>query len=253
MGDFLGMLEKLKDSWQEWRSTPYIFGVLAIPYGWFSFNMGDVLRFKGILFLGLFCLSLFLLYIFLCANHTHQKKVQESSDENKKSGKKKFYIAGICIFSLLSLISILVFGFTMADKDGKYVIWADEYQIALTHNVHKSYYLQGAEVVVHKKELDDYSVNSVFDLDFKNDGTFTMAYEDKLLGVTPGYNGVGYSSSNTSTSWKLVKVADDVYYILNVDENTYLKWYVEQQNWTTHPNISERNQGEFLLRLERID
>ena len=258
MGDIFNIFDKIKDNWREWQSIPYAFFSLAGLYAWLAFKV-DVLQTPAtLIFLALIFLGAFLIYTFLCAIHENDEKTKSADEsqttegKNRKPVKPNIFVVGICISVLLIIISSCMLFFNVTDKDGKYVIWADKYNIALTHNVHKSYYLSGDPVVVHSGKLEDYSRDSVFELDFRNNGTFTISYGNKLLGVTPGKNGVGYSKACTSILWKLEKVEDGVYYIVNVDEDVYLKWYDHLQNWTTHPNIMEKNKGQYLLCLEKV-
>ncbi len=259
MGDLFNIFDKINDNWREWKSIPYVFLTLTGLYIWIAFKLDIMQRPARLLFLSLIFLGIFLAYTFVCAihvNHETPKEEGESEEANNGSeniSKIRLFIAGICISVIIVVISSYLLILGIADKDGKYVIWADEYNIALTHNVHKSYYLSGDTVLVRSKKLEDYSRNSVFELDFKGNNTFTIAYGDKLLGVTPGKNGVGYSEACTSTLWKLEKAEEGVYYILNVDENTYLKWYDHLQNWTTHPSITENNRNQYLLCIEKVD
>jgi len=74
-----------------------------------------------------------------------------------------------------------------------------------------------------------------------------------MYGVTPGHNGIGCSDACTGKLWKLEQADNDVYYIVNVDEGTYLKWYDALNNWTTHPNITENNKDQYLLCIEKVD
>jgi len=113
----------------------------------------------------------------------------------------------------------------------------------------------GDPVQAKGEELTDYTGRSVLELDFEKDGTFTVSYNGKLLGDVEGENGVGYHEPGTEkikTLWELEEVEPGVYFIRNVQENTYLKWFEAKNNWTTHPNIVEENRGQYLIRLEPV-
>jgi hypothetical protein len=111
------------------------------------------------------------------------------------------------------------------------------------------FYLAGDKVQAKGSELTDYTGHSVVELDFNRDGTFYILIEGKKLGCVPGKNGVGYRDDCTCTEWKLEEVEEGVYYIKNTANNTYLKWFDMQENWTTHPNIVDDNRSQYLLRL----
>ncbi len=259
MGDLFNIFDKINDNWREWKSVPYAFLALTGLYVWISLKADVMQTPERLLFLALVFLGIFLAYTFVCAIHVHCEKAKEAEESAdaakavKNPAKIRLFVAGICVSVMIVIISSYLLIASIADKDGKYVIWADDYRIAMTHNVHKSYYLSGESVIVRSEKLEDYSRDSVFELDFKGNDTFTIAYGDKLLGVTPGQNGVGYSKACTSTLWKLEEVEDGVYYILNVDEDTYLKWYDHLQNWTTHRSITEDNRSQYLICIEKVD
>ena len=262
MGDFFSIFDKINANWREWKSIPYAFSGLTALYLTLAFKFNALKNSESFLFLALLFLGILLTYTFVCALHVNfekEKSASVASEEEKeetnkpvKSGKTRLYIAGICVSLLIVIISSYLLIMSATDKDGKYVIWADEYHVALTHNVHKSYYLSGDEVVVRGEKLEDYPRDSIFYLDFKSGDTFTIAYGDKLLGVTPGQNGVGYSDACTSVLWKLEEVEEGLYYIVNVDEETYLKWYDNLGNWTTHKIITEENNDQYLLCMEKV-
>ncbi|MBQ7969272.1 MAG: hypothetical protein IJ292_05565 [Clostridia bacterium] len=260
------LIENIKKNWLKWESLPFVFAIILMFYigiasevnDWTGINMGG----KEYFLLSIPFLVLFLLYVVWCVIHiTKEKKnatAVECTEEQAKSKKTKktiWLVSGVCaaVLAIALLILFLISGNNGADRDGKYVIWADEYHIALTPEVHKSYYLSGCAVGVKGGKLTDYPKQCVFELDFKDDDTFTITCNGKFLGVTPDKNGVGYSASCTSITWELEEVEEGLYYIRNVDENTYLKWYDPMQNWTTHHEISDEYQSQYLLRLEKVN
>ena len=245
LGDIFNVFDKIRDNWREWKSVPYAFLSLAAIYIWIALRADKIQNIEDLLLLALVFVGILLVYVFVCALHT--------SKTNTKHSKTPLFVTGICISVVIVIISSYLLVADITNKDGRYVIWADEYHIAMTNNVHKSYYLTGEQVTVRGQKLEDYSRDCVFELDFNKDGTFTISHGDKVFGVTPGHNGVGYSDSCTSTLWKLEQAEDNVYYIVNVDEGTYLKWFADLNNWTTHPNITEDNKDQYLLCIEKVD
>lgn len=257
------LIENIKKNWLKWESVPFVFAIITMFYVGIASEVNDWtgIDFGGTeyLLLSLPFLALFLVYLLSCSIHLKKEKARASAEagneqlsESKKSVKTIWLVFGICaaVFALVVLVLLLISN--SGHRDGKYVIWADEYHIAISPEVHNSYYLEGEAVNIRGDKLADYPEECVFELDFKDDETFTISYKGKLLGVTPGKNGVGYSSSNTAVLWQLEEQKEGIYYIRNVDENTYLKWYEYMENWTSHPNIVDKNEDQYLMRLERV-
>lgn len=259
------LIENIRKYWLKWESLPFVFAIILMFYigiasevnDWTGIDMGP----REYLLLALPFIILFLLYVAWCAIHIAKEKKNasaEGSEELTKNGKTKktlWLVTGVClaVLAIALLILLLISGKNGGTRDGKYVIWADEYNIAMTPEVHKSYYLLGSAVGVKEGKLTDYPKQCVFEIDFKDDDTFTIIYNDKFLGITPGKNGVGYAASCTSITWELEEVEEGLYYIRNVEEDSYLKWYDPMQNWTTHPDIPEEYLEQYLLRIEKVD
>lgn len=257
------LIESIKKNWLKWESTPFVFAIIAMFYvtlaseinDWTGIDIGGM----EYLLLSLPFIALFLVYLVCCFVHVKKEKAKalvEAGNEqlDKKQSVKKtiWLITGICAAVLAIFALILVLISNSGHRDGKYIIWSNEYHVALSPKVHNSYYLEGKNVNVRGDKLADYPNECVVELDFMDDEKFTISYKNKKLGVTPGKNGVGYASQNTSVLWQLEEQEDGVYYIRNVDENTYLKWYEYMQNWTSHPNIVDKNEDQYLLCLERV-
>ena len=253
LGDIFNIFEKIKDNWREWKSVPYAFLSLAAIYIWIALRADKIQNFEDLLLMALIFVGILLIYVFICAIHISCEKAKETTENMKKPKSILFFVAGICLSVILVIVSSYILITDIINKDGKYVIWADEYHIAMTNNVHNSYYLTGETVTIRGEKLQDYSRDCVFELDFNKDGTFTIAHGNKMYGVTPGHNGIGCSDACTGKLWKLEQADNDVYYIVNVDEGTYLKWYDALNNWTTHPNITENNKDQYLLCIEKVD
>ncbi len=256
MSDILAAFLKIKDDWLEWKSIPSFAICLVAIYVLIVGVPGILSGVIVCLYLAFVFLSLLGIYILACAIHVNREKATLAVEETgnvKASSKETLYKIGISLFLVLVVVFSVLLATNITNKDGKYVIWADGYRVAMTHKVHKDYYLSGADISVHENKLENYPRNCIFYLDFKNDGTFTIAHNDKLLGVTPGKNGVGFSSSCTSVLWTLEEAGEDVYYILNVEEETYLKWFDNLNNWTTNHQITDENREEYVLCLEKVN
>ncbi|MBR5314604.1 MAG: hypothetical protein IKU45_04220, partial [Clostridia bacterium] len=207
------LIDNIKKNWLKWESLPFVFAIVLMFYIGIASEVNDwtgiVMGAKEYLLLGIPFLVLFLVYFVCCIVHMAKEKKKavvectEAEMKKHKTGKTILLVTGVCLAALAValLILVLISGTSSDKRDGKYVIWADEYHIALTPEVYKNYYLSGMAVGVKGDKLSDYSKQCVFEIDFKDDDTFTITYNDKFLGVTPGKNGVGYSSTCTAINW----------------------------------------------------
>jgi len=267
------ILGKIEEHWLEWVSLPFAFLISVLAYLGVFFNVDDwtnrVWSTGEYVLLAVPFALLFLGYLAWCIIHQYNEKKkaaaqqeEELSDEEKATLQKKnkgrtIWIVSVACLVTVGMVICLVFALA-ADrtmKDGKYVVWSEKYHVSLSPEVTHSYYLVGDPVQAKGEELTDYTGRSVLELDFEKDGTFTVSYNGKLLGAVEGENGVGYHEPGTEkikTLWELEEVEPGVYFIRNVQENTYLKWFEAKNNWTTHPNIVEENRGQYLIRLEPV-
>ncbi len=261
----MDFLDKISANWLKWTSLPFAFALGISFYVFTASELNDLpnveMGGREYLLLAIPFLLLLAGYLVGCCIHNtrikKEKPQQEAAPEGKtKSARSKKIVwlvfSGCCLAVAILTIVLMFAPKSGAFRDGNYVIWADEYSIALSPEVHKSYYLEGDPVAAEDGQLTDYPKRCIVELDFGEDGTFTIAHNGKLLGVTPGKNGVGYSEQNSSILWELEELDDGVYYIHNVDEDTYLKWYEAQENWTSHPNIVDDNKQQYRLRLVRV-
>lgn len=247
-------IDHIKDKWLEWESVIYAFLVLMTVYA----TLANIPAIQPIsLQLALIFVCILAGYTICCAIHVRNEKLKTAglTDANKLTCKFKVLfcsVIAVCILVIISALFILFYNSQGNFKDGKYVIWADEYRIALTPEVRNSYYLEGEKIHLVKGELGDYSKHCVFELDFNKDDTFTIKYRDSFLGMTPGQNGIGYSDSSTSINWKLEEAGEGLYYIINADEDAYLKWYPDKDNWTTNNKLINKYKEQYLLCIEKV-
>lgn len=134
--------------------------------------------------------------------------------------------------------------------DGNYVIWNPEYGIALSGDVVNKHYHAGESVMSQGSTLSSHTGKCVWELDFGQNDTFTISRDGLLLGMQPGYTGIGLGGKYTATEWELVEADDDLYYIRNTETGAYLEWYEDKENWCAYETISTDNQELFLLRLD---
>ena len=172
-----------------------------------------------------------------------------STQSSKKPAKGKL-LAVVAALAVIAGVATAVLLLTGGHKDGKYVVWNPAYSMALADEEVHGYYLAGEEVQSKGDELTGYTRKCVWTLDFNRDNTFTMGRDGVLLGVKPGYNGIGLGGDYTATVWELSEADDGLYHICNVETGYYLEWYAAKNNWNIHNDITETNREQFLLRLE---
>lgn len=135
-------------------------------------------------------------------------------------------------------------------RDGSYVIWNPEYAIALSSDVANSYYHAGEQVGRQGDILSSYSQKCVWELDFGKDNTLTIRCDGLLLGMVPGYTGIGLGSDYPANQWELVEAGDDLYYIRNIETGHYLEWYKDKGNWSAYDTISADKRELFQVRID---
>lgn len=169
---------------------------------------------------------------------------------NSSKSKKKIF--GIVGGVLLAVILAVTLFFVFSGKDGDYVIYAPEFNIALSGDVAKNnHYHKGEEISVKNGKVTDYSKKCVWELDFDKDGTFTISRNGKMLGIEPGYNGIGLGDEYSAKRWELVETKDGIR-IRNTETKYWLEWYPEKDNWTTHYEIIEGKDDQFLIELYKV-
>lgn len=272
--EFLDQINKL---WLKWTSLPFVFGLDLTLYVFTASELNDLpnisIGWKEYLLLSIPFFLLFVGYFVWCCVHNLKGKKADTkavSDdaadpdaeapavEKAKSTPAKtiWLIASGCFVALAILAAILVF--TVGNKQ-QYVIWTDQYNKALTTQVHKEFYLEGQDVKSEGGKLTGYDEDCIVTIKYVDEENFTITCGGKLLGVTPDKNGVGYaapdssSEQNSCTRWTLIEVTgqEGVYYLYNVDGKTYLKWFNGPKNWTTAPDHG--NSKEFLIRMEKVN
>jgi hypothetical protein len=184
------------------------------------------------------------------------KAIPKETPENisqPKSGPKPWLIPVILAAVLLvgAVVCFVVFSDQGEITSGTYVIWNPSYGVAMSDDVTKKHYLAGKRVEHSGQRLRDYPDDCVWQIDFFSDGTFTISRNGQNLGMVPGYNGVGLGGEHTADRWILTEAGDGLYYIRNVEENSYLEWFDTKDNWSVYDQVKDENRDMFLLRLSK--
>lgn len=169
--------------------------------------------------------------------------------------KRTFPVAFLGIAAALAALAaavVLLFGGGFSGfKDGEYVIWNPEHEVAMSCDVIHDYYLAGEPVLVQRDAMTAPSSKCVWELDFDGD-TFTISRAGQLLGVKPKKNGVGLGGDHIYVEWELDDQGDGLYFIRNKDTQQYLEWYEDKNNWCIHGDTSGDKRVLFLLRIEPV-
>lgn len=169
-----------------------------------------------------------------------------------KSKSKKAIIGAVVGVVLVVILAVVMF-FVFSDKDGDYVIYVPEYNMALSGDVAKNnHYHKGEKISLNNGKVSDYPNKAVWTLDFDKDGNFTISQNNKSLGIEPGYNGIGLGDEYSAKLWELVEAENGLYYIRNVETKNWLEWYPEKDNWTTHYEIINGEEDQFLIELYKV-
>lgn len=177
-------------------------------------------------------------------------------DKESAKPKKKPWLwaaVGAAAVVIAAIVAcIILFGNGGMDS-GDYVIWNPAYGKALTDEVVSSHYLAGSDVLVQGGDLAGYPRNAVWQIEFAEDGSFTISRGGENLGMEPGYNGVGLGGDYTADRWVLEEAGDGTWYIKNVEQDYYLEWYADKDNWATYDKLTDENAELFTLRMEEAE
>lgn len=183
------------------------------------------------------------------------KREESSGSVKNNSGNTTKIIIGAVVGIVLAAVVAVVLFFALGnkDQDGEYIIWAPEYSVALSGDAAKNtHYRKGEEVRYNDGEISGYTENVVWTLDFAEDGTFTIGKNGRLLGIEPGYNGIGFDDNYSAKRWEIVEAEDGLCYIRNVETRNWLEWYPEKDNWSTHYEIINGKDSQFLVELYEV-
>ncbi len=178
--------------------------------------------------------------------------IDQSAVSKFTSGsKRKWAVISAVAVIMVALLTALLFLFGGNDADGSYVIWNPQDSVAMSSKTVHEHYMEGSEVYLVDGTVAGYNSACVWELDFAEDNSFTISYNGQLLGMQPGYNGIGFGGDYTENRWILEDEGDGKYFVRNVQTQYYLEWYSAKNNWATYPNVDE-NRALFQLRLDKV-
>lgn len=175
------------------------------------------------------------------------KTEQTGAGTGKKKNRLPLILGAVAVVVAAVIAAVLLLGGGL--RDGSYVLWNPANATALSGDPINAHYHAGETVLGHGDTLSSYTAKCVWELDFDGD-TFTMSRDGELLGVQPGYNGIGLGGDYTANRWELVDAGDGLYYIRNTETGYYLEWYKAKENWSTYDKITPENQDQFLIRID---
>ena len=176
-----------------------------------------------------------------------------TTDEKVRRSKRTGWIVGAVTTAVIVVAVALFLMLSGSDsRDGSYVIWNPDSSVAMSKQIVKEYYLAGHDVTWDENRVAGYNSTCVWQLDFNDDGTFTISFGGKLLGMQAGYNGLGFDGVFTENRWELVQADGGLYYIRNTQTGYYLEWFAQKNNWATHPDIDSENYTLFCMQLDKV-
>ncbi|MCD8188936.1 MAG: hypothetical protein LUD78_01715, partial [Clostridiales bacterium] len=145
--------------------------------------------------------------------------------------------------------------------DGTYVIWAPEYNMALTSTTYSTYYLAGESVTLTDDTLSGYTSAAVWTVTVTtaDDGTqsVTIAQDGSYLGVVPSgsYYNLTFGATE-NTDWTLEdasEVSEGCYFLKNTGTGRYLEWYASKSDWSLYSSVSSGSEGMFALQFTAVE
>ncbi len=142
--------------------------------------------------------------------------------------------------------------------DGTYVIWAPEYNMALTSTAYATYYLAGESVTLTDSTLSGYTSAAVWTVNVTTDEdgaqSVTLAQDDSCLGVvvSGSYYNLTFGATE-NTDWSLEDAGDGLYYLKNTGTNYYLEWYASKSDWSTYSSVISGSEGMFALQFTAVE
>ncbi len=130
--------------------------------------------------------------------------------------------------------------------DGKYVIWAPAYNMALS-TVYNGFYNTGVAVTEEGGKLSGYTNAEIWTVTNNDDGTITISCEAGSLAMGASFASMPLNEVNST--WTLEPAADGLWYVKNVGRECYIEWYADKNNWSSYKYINEGSEGMFALKF----
>ncbi len=130
--------------------------------------------------------------------------------------------------------------------DGKYVIWAPAYNMALS-TVYNGFYNTGVAVTEEGGKLSGYTNAEIWTVTNNDDGTITISCEAGSLAMGASFSSMPLNEVNST--WTLEPAADGLWYVKNVGRECYIEWYADKSNWSGYKSIKEGSEGMFALKF----
>lgn len=146
-------------------------------------------------------------------------------------------------------------------SNGTYVIWAPEYNMALTSTAYATYYLAGESVTLTDSTLSGYTSAAVWTVTVTTteDGTqsVTPAQGDSYLGVviSGSYYNLTFGATE-NTEWTLEdasEYSEGCYYLKNTGTGRYLERYSSKSDWSLYSSVLSGSEGMFALQFTAVE
>ena len=137
-----------------------------------------------------------------------------------------------------------------AIADGKYIIWAPAYNMALSSTYAEgSFYNSGVEVSEENGVLSGYGESEIWTVANNEDGTISISYGGENLALAAKYSSMTLGEVNDK--WLVEDAGNGLFYIKNTVRGNYIEWYADKGNWSSYYKISSGSEGLFALQFTK--
>lgn len=129
------------------------------------------------------------------------------------------------------------------------VIYAPAYNKALSADKVSagSYYNKGTDITIANGEMTGYGSAEIWTVVDNGNGTYSFANNGQNIGLAEQYSSMNLGA--IYDEWTLEYVGNGLYNIKNVGRGSYIEWYAEKDNWSTHTTSSVATSDLFQLSI----
>ena len=133
-------------------------------------------------------------------------------------------------------------GNTVTVADGQYIIYAAEYNMALSSQ-YTGFYNQGVDFA-------SAGATETWTITNNGDGTVSISVNGQKLAMGDSYSSMPLGEKNDK--WVLIDAGNGQVYIKNVARDLYIEWYASKNNWSAYGTIASGSEGMFALTLKSV-
>lgn len=133
--------------------------------------------------------------------------------------------------------------------NGSYVIWAPEYNKALS-SVYSGFNNTGVDVSETAGKLAGYGNTEIWTVEKNDDDTYYISYGGQRLAMSSNYSSMPLGEVNDK--WVLEDAGNGLYYVKNVKRGCYIEWYASKNYWSGFAYINSGTEGMFALKFTPV-